>query len=140
MKAFQRILIPVDLSERGAHAVQVAARMADSASTLIVLHVIAEIEGVPAEELEDFYAGLRVRAEEVLGRHSAALAALGLQARIEIAVGRRGPEILRVAEEEACELIVLGSHRIDPSRPGGGLGTLSHQVALLADCDVLLVR
>jgi nucleotide-binding universal stress UspA family protein len=140
MKGFRRILIPIDLSERSSLAVEAAARIADPASTLTLLHVIAEIEGVPADELGEFYAGLRARAEEVLQRRADELGALGLQTRVEIIVGRRGPEILMMADEQDCDLIVLASHRIEPSRPGGGLGTLSHQVALLAPCDVLLVR
>jgi hypothetical protein len=53
---------------------------------------------------------------------------------------RRDAEILRVAEQEESDLIVLAPHSIDPARPGGGLGTQSHQIALLAPCEVLLVR
>jgi nucleotide-binding universal stress UspA family protein len=137
---FQRVLVPLDLSERHSRAVEMAARLADPASPIVLMHVIAEIEGVVPEELDEFYAGLRSRAQEVLQRHADALVAKGRQSRIEICVGRRGAEILRMAETEGCDLIVLSSHQIDPDRPGGGLGTLSHQVALLAPCDVLLVR
>ena len=137
---FRRILIPLDLSERHRRAVDVAAGLADPSGTLTLLHVIAEIEGVRPEELGEFYDGLRARAAEVLKRPADELAARGLESRVEIIVGRRGFEILRIAEEEDHDLIVLASHHIDPARPGGGLGTLSHQVALLAPCDVLLVR
>jgi nucleotide-binding universal stress UspA family protein len=136
----RRILIPLDLSERSSRALDAAARVADPACIITLLHVIAEIEGVPADELADFYAGLRAHAEPILQRRAEQLAALGLQSRIEITVGRRGAEILREAEEQGSDLIVLSTHRVDPGRPGGGLGTLSHQVALLAPCDVLLVR
>lgn len=134
------MLVPLDLSARHSRAVELAARLADPASLILLTHVIAEIEGVPPEELEEFYAGLRSRAVEVLQRHADQLSALGLQSRVEISVGRRGAEILRLADAEGCDLIVLSSHRIDPGRPGGGLGTLSHQIALLAPCDVMLVR
>ena len=137
---FRRILIPLDLSERHRHAVEAAARLADPSALLTLVHVIAEIEGVPPEELEDFYAALRARAEEVLQRRADELAARGLESRVEIIIGRRAGEILRIAEEEDQDLVVLASHRVDPGRPGGGLGTLSHQIALLAPCDVLLVR
>jgi nucleotide-binding universal stress UspA family protein len=137
---FRRILVPLDLSERRSHGVEAAARLADPSALVTLVHVIAEIEGVAPEELEDFYAGLRARAEDVLQRRADELAKSGLDSRIEIVIGRRGAEILRVAEEGGHDLIVLASHRVDPARPGGGLGTLSHQVALLAPCDVLLVR
>jgi nucleotide-binding universal stress UspA family protein len=140
METYLRILVPMDLSERPSRALDTAARLVEPAHPITLVHVIAEVEGVPVEELEDFYAGIRVRAEEVLQARAEALEARGISARIEIRVGRRGAEILRVAEQEDCDLIVLASHRIDPSRPGGGIGTLSHHIALLAPCDVLLVR
>jgi nucleotide-binding universal stress UspA family protein len=140
MQAYRRILVPLDLSERPSRALDVAARLIEPSHSITLLHVIAEVEGVPAEELEDLYAGIRTRADEVLQRRAELLEARGLHARIEIRLGRRGAEILRVAEQEDSDLIVLASHHVDPARPGGGLGTLSHQIALLAPCDVLLVR
>ena len=137
---FHRILIPLDLSERPSRAVEVAAQLADPACRITLLHVVAEIEGVPADELGEFYAGLGGRARQVLERHAKKLAEGGLASRVEIKVGRRGPEIVRLAEQDDTDLIVVGSHAIDPAQPGGGIGTLSHQIALLAPCDVLLVR
>jgi hypothetical protein len=38
------------------------------------------------------------------------------------------------------DLIVLTSHPLEPDRPGGGWGTISYQVAVFADCPVLLVK
>ena len=38
------------------------------------------------------------------------------------------------------DLIVLSSRRIDRDRPAGGIGTISHQVVLVCDCPVLLIR
>jgi len=140
MQTYRRILVPVDLSRHPSRALGVAARMAEPGHEILLLHVIAEIEGVPAEELEDFYSGLRSRADEVLQHHAEELEKRGLYPRVEIRVGRRGAEILQVSEQQGSDLIVLASHRVDPGRPGGGLGTLSHQIALLAACDVLLVR
>lgn len=140
MQKYRRILVPLDLSQHPSRALDAAAGLADPACPVVLVHVIAEVEGVSAEELEEFYAGLRTRADAVLRQRAAELQARGLASRIEICVGRRGAEILRLAEQEDSDLIVLASHRIDPTRTGGGLGTLSHQIALLAPCDVLLVR
>jgi nucleotide-binding universal stress UspA family protein len=140
VKTYQRVLVPLDLSLQPSRALEVAAGLVEPAHPIALVHVIAEVEGVDPEELEEFYAGLRARAEGAMSRRAAELEARGRSSRIEICIGRRGPEILRLAEQEGSELIVLGSHRVDPARPGGGLGTLSHQIALLAPCDVLLVR
>jgi nucleotide-binding universal stress UspA family protein len=57
-----------------------------------------------------------------------------------IAYGRRAAGILDAAAECGADLIVMRSHRVEPGRPGGGLGTLSHEVALLAAVPVLLVK
>ena len=64
----------------------------------------------------------------------------GFSVRREIVFGKRAPEIVRYATDESCDLVVVTSHRIDPERPTGSLGTISHQVALVAPCPVLLVR
>jgi nucleotide-binding universal stress UspA family protein len=47
---------------------------------------------------------------------------------------------VRYAADAGSDLIVLATHRVGAQRPEGALGTLSHQVALLAGCSVLLVR
>ena len=48
--------------------------------------------------------------------------------------------VSRFALEQGCDLIALASRPATPEQPVGGLGTISQQVALLAPCDVLLVR
>jgi nucleotide-binding universal stress UspA family protein len=58
----------------------------------------------------------------------------------EVSIGRPTAEILRAACNHKVELIILSSHKIDPERPTEGWGTISHQVSVLADCPVLLVK
>lgn len=138
---FQNILVPVDLSERNQVSVRAAAELADPATASVtLLHVIETIQDVPFDEIEDFYQTLRERAEESIGRWAAELTEKGLRIRREIVFGKRGWEILRYAEEQRCDLIVLTSHRVDQERPTANFGTISHQVALLAPCPVLLMR
>ncbi|HVS03314.1 MAG TPA: universal stress protein, partial [Thermoanaerobaculia bacterium] len=110
------------------------------AAKLTLLHVIASIEHVPYEELADFYATLEQRAGEALEGWRQELADQGLQVGWEIVLGRRTAEIVRWAGEHEVDLIVMESHRIDPQHPTEGLATLSHQVAVLAPCPVLLVK
>lgn len=137
---FRHVLVPVDLSERGERGVQRARELVGKGETsLTLLHVIETIEGVPESELEDFYARLREKAEETLGIWADRLGGDG-RVRHEIRLGRRSREIVAYAREQDVDLIVLTSHAIDPERPGEGLGTISHRVALLAPCSVLLLR
>ena len=138
---FSRILVPVDLSDRNGPAVEAAADLAGvDQGALLLLHVIEEIEGVDPSETEDFYQGLRARAETVLADLSERLASQHISTTTQIRTGKRGSEIVRCADEERSDLVVLRSHLLDPEHPARGIGTISHQVALAAPCAVLLVR
>lgn len=138
---FRNVLVPMDLSDRSLAAVRAAAELCVRGETsLTLLHVIETLQDVEDEEVEAFYARLRERAEKVLEARAADLSREGLEVRREIAFGRRGSEILRLAEELGSDLIVLCSHALEPRREGAGFGTISHQVALLARCAVLLLR
>lgn len=138
---FSRILVPVDLSDRNGPAVDTAAELASAAGgTVLLLHVIEEIENMAPSELEAFYQGLRSRAEAVLAGLQDHLRESGVTVETHIGMGRRGAEIVRFAEEQSCDLAVLRSHVIDRDHPARGIGTISHQVALAASCAVLLVR
>ncbi len=141
LSVFRRVLLPVDLSERSDLAVERASELAaQPGAAIILLHVVETIQDVPDQELEGFYGRLRDKAEKRLREWAHRLEAQGAEVRQEILFGRRGAQILRYAREQETDLIVLVSHALDPERAGGGFGTISHQVALLAPCSVLLVR
>ena len=46
----------------------------------------------------------------------------------------------RPRRENDVDLIILGSQKIDPARPGQGWGTTSYKVGILCRCPVLLVK
>jgi nucleotide-binding universal stress UspA family protein len=39
-----------------------------------------------------------------------------------------------------ADIVVLGSHVVEPEHPGAGLASISYQVAALAPCSVLLLK
>lgn len=138
---FSRILVPVDLSDRNSAALDAVAELARaSGGAVLLLHVIEEIEDGPHEEFENFYAGLRQRAETTLEGLRQELEKAGVAVEALIRMGKRGQQIVYCAEEERCDLIVLRSHVLAAKEPMRGIGTVSHQVALAAGCAVLLVR
>jgi len=138
---FRNILIPLGVSNEAQTAVGAVVNLAQpDPPRITLLHVIETIQDLASEEIEDFYRILRERAEATLERWSDHLGALGLEVRKEIVVGKRAPEIARLAEELGCDLIILRSHQIDPESPTEGIGTISHQVAILANCTVLLIK
>ena len=138
---FRNILIPVGLSGNAQMVVDTALAVAQpDLPRITLLHVIETIQDVESEEIEDFYRILRERAEVSLAGWAERLEKAGLEVHQEIVVGKRAVEIARLAEELGCDLIILRSHRIDPKSPMGGIGTISHQVAVLAGCSVMLMK
>ena len=57
-----------------------------------------------------------------------------------VSYGNRLREILGHAEESPTDLIVMSSRRLEPSERPTGFATLSHQVAILSQVPVLLVK
>lgn len=134
---FTHVLAPIDLSPQGARGLELIMTLPTKRVTL--LHVIQRVPGLPAAELRPFYARLRRRADEVVQRAADTLLAAGLRVSRSIVIGEPAAEIIRAAATRRVDLVVLGSHRLG-LRPGQGLGTTSHKVALACPCPVLLVK
>lgn len=141
MSLYRRILLVVDLGE---HSARIGARARDLAALfgaeLSVLHVV---EYVPVEPMgETLLPAVQIE-EELVQRATARLAQLAEElgigaARREVAAGNVKAEIVRAAQEQQADLIVLGSReRRGPSI----LVNLTEDTVLhAAPCDVLAVR
>jgi nucleotide-binding universal stress UspA family protein len=137
---FKHILVPVDLSDRHQHALEAAACLArESHGEVTLLHVIESIPGPWPQEC-DFYKRIAELAHNHLTSLSRSLEADQVLGRKEIVYGNRAHEIVCYALEAGIDLIVLSSRRIDPSDPNAGWGPVSHQVGILSQCPVLLVK
>jgi len=138
---FRHILVPTDLTERTVKALQLAGRLASPAGGRVTLvHVIEAIPGLSREEVKPFYERLERQARKTmetltLRSQEGAPAAAGV-----LVSGRRAEEIVKYAAENAVDLIVLASHRVNPSIADRDWGTISYKVGLLAQCPVLLVK
>ena len=138
---FQKILVPVDLSDTHQQALEIAAKLAgESDGHIILLHVVEVIPGLWVEEERDFYDRIETAARDHLTRLGRRLEEVHVPKREEIIFGNRADEIVRYAMEVGVDLIVLSSHRIDLKNPGAGWGTLSYKIGILSQCPVLLVK
>lgn len=139
---FKSLLVPVDSNAENQRVVEIAAQLAslDTGAMMVLLHVIETIEDTPESEVRDFYAELEQQARTSMEALVDGMTSKPATIERRIAYGRRAAEILDAAAECGADLIVMRSHRVEPGRPGGGLGTLSHEVALLAAVPVLLVK
>lgn len=136
---FERILVPVDLSDRVSSALDWTARLAGPGTTVTLLHVIETLEDVPFEEMEEFYRKLEARAIEALEGWVDELGRRGVEAERRVVFGHRLEEVLS-ASTDGPDVVLLRSHAVDPQSPGRGWGTLSYRIAFLAACPVLLIK
>jgi universal stress protein A len=141
MAAYRKILVLLDLSE-GSERVFAAGRdiAAHSNAAIVALHVVEYLPAEPLGEslmpITDIETSLTERARTLLSDLVSRLGTASTSARVEI--GNTKAEILRVAEEERADLIVLGS------RERHGLAILVNftedTVLHAAHCDLLAVR
>lgn len=137
---FKNIVVPVDLGPGHEPAVDLAVSLLKpEGGHMTLVHAVEAIKGLPQEQAPSFYSRLEAAAQEHLGQYLKRKGALHV-ATLRVLNGDRAIEILRLAEECAADLIVLRSHRIDPRDPSAGWAALSHKIAALAPCPVLLVK
>jgi universal stress protein A len=141
MARYRKVLVLLDLSEDSERVFAAGKDLAGySNAAIVALHVV---EYTPVEPMgESIAAALQIELEiskrslERLDQLIAKTAAPNARARVEI--GNTKAEILRVANEEHADLIVLGS------RERHGLAILVNftedTVLHAAHCDVLAVR
>lgn len=152
---FQNILVPVDFAPKN-HGALAVARGLVGEGQVTLLHVIERIDGdlresaaKPSErprepgnegddELDRFYERLEERARE---RMEAMVAELGdRRVATRIVYGRRAHTIVETAAELGCDLVVMSSHRVRSEQPAADWISISHKVAILAGCPILLVK
>ena len=139
---FKHILIPLDFTEKGDAAIEISCEIAGlRASRITLLHVVEAIDSAPNDEVREFYQSLEERGHRKLARLQADLAHRQIAAEIAVTLGKRAEEIVRFARDADVDLVVMSSRPIDPEtgtpRPWP---TVSHKVAVLAPCPILLVR
>jgi nucleotide-binding universal stress UspA family protein len=133
------ILHPTDFSKASDTALGVARDLArDLGARLIVLHVVpplVDLEGTPATEIDlrDYQRSLDVLRRRLEGPD------LKEPVETRLARGSGAEEILRVADESGCGLIVLGTH----GHTGLArivMGNVAESVLSRAECPVLVVK
>jgi nucleotide-binding universal stress UspA family protein len=138
---FKHILVPIDLSDRNARTLAVAAALAEPVRARVtLLHIVYRVRHLAAGELAGFYRRLEAISRRRLERAARPLVARGLRVRTEVVVGEPAIAIVAAAARRRASLVVMGSHRVVPGRPGRGGGTTSYKVGILCRCPVLLVK
>jgi nucleotide-binding universal stress UspA family protein len=127
----QTILHPTDFSERSGYAFRLACSLArDRGARLIVLHVMP----VPLVQEKRFY-------QEEMSAELNRLRAPDSQIQVEHRLEQGDPatQILRIAQETGCDLVVMGTH----GRTGLDrllMGSVAEEVVRRAACPVVTVK
>jgi nucleotide-binding universal stress UspA family protein len=138
---FAHILVPLDLGPRNERAVVTARTLAvNNRARVTLLHVVEQIESVPVAELRRFYTRLEKAAQRRLAQAARRFTEKKVPVEAAVTTGNPAHEIVRWAAANDVDLIILGSHKVDPARPGQGWGTTSYKVGILCRCPVLLVK
>jgi nucleotide-binding universal stress UspA family protein len=138
---FSRILVPTDLTDRAARALKLALALAqDRPASVTLVHVVQQVPGLPPGEMRAFYDRLVKRSRRGLASAAKLFAARGITVRSQILIGEPAREIVRAAAAARADVIVMGSHKVNPKRRGMGWGTTSYKVGILCRCPILLVK
>jgi nucleotide-binding universal stress UspA family protein len=135
----KRIVVGTDGSQHSQRAIRWAADLAaQTGAEIVAVHAVGLLVDTP-EGLVPNDDTLQDRARHLLeAEWTNDLRAAGVPVRCRLEEGGAVTALLRVAEDEAADLVVVGS------RGAGGfselhLGSTSHQVALYADRPVTIV-
>jgi nucleotide-binding universal stress UspA family protein len=138
---FRRILVPIDFTPRSLRAARAAAKLAATTrAETTLLHVIERIDDEGSAAMEAFYRKLERAARERMKAFVAPFAGERRAVRAEVVYGKPVPEILRFAQANRTDLIVMSSHRLPLRHGGENWGTVSYKVGILSRCPVLLVK
>jgi len=138
---FRHILVPTDLTERTEKALELARQLASRAGGHVTLiHVTETIPGLSPKDVKPFYERIERRARKGMEALTRRAGEDGPAPARVIVRGRRAEEIVNYAAANDVDLIVLASHRVNPSLVDRDWGTISYKVGILAQCPVLLVK
>ncbi len=146
MLPFKRILCPTDFSEPACSAIKAAGEMAETFSAeLILLHVVGAIPaldtptGMVGFDVAAYQKELTDSAERSLQERLEEHVPEGVNARALVVHGEAAHEIIRVANEENADLIVLSTHGESGWRRRI-FGSVTEKVIRHAECPVLTIH
>lgn len=141
----KRILIPTDFSETANLALQHAAHLASlTDAEIILLHVVSTFAfrvNLPEADVDESQnARLSGAIQEKLQSIAKALSAKhGIQVHTRVAYGRIREEVVKVAEDQDADIVILGTHGVSGIREFF-MGSNAFRIVSEAGCPVLSVQ
>ena len=145
MKEFKKILVATDLSPNSNPAIAKAVDLAQTSGAELMIASAyeppneAQAEAVAPGIYEEWDAKIRSRVESSLGKIVEDAKAKGVDAKPVVIPGEADEAIVRTAQKNGVDLIVMGTHgRKGPSR--FFVGSVAARVMANATCPVMTVR
>ncbi|MEQ2528415.1 universal stress protein [Bacillaceae bacterium CLA-AA-H227] len=138
---YKKIMLAMDGSEHSLRAANEAIKMAalDSESKIEMVYVAdfakAKSEVLHAQGREDLEHARRIRLQPV----EDLMKSNKITYNVQILHGEPGPELVKYANKEKFDLVVIGSRGLNALQEMV-LGSVSHKVVKRANCPVLVVK
>jgi len=145
MLTFKYILCPTDFSKPSSEGLKYAIELAAQfRAELILLHVVPVVPPLPPDpnfvfEVPEYERALHEDAERKLRELAEEWVPKEVRVRTLIGHGDAGGEIVRIAEDERADLIVIATHGLTGWRRLV-FGSVAERVVRTADCPVLTIR
>jgi nucleotide-binding universal stress UspA family protein len=145
---FQRILVPLDGSERAERAIPVAADLARASQGTVILGRAVQVQpamsiapyfDIPADLQQEGLKAAEAGATEYLTRVANSAELKGVSAATVVRTGAAAWEMLAAAQEQAADLIVMCSHGHTGFKRWV-LGSVAQHIARHAQTPVLILR
>jgi nucleotide-binding universal stress UspA family protein len=139
-----KVLVPVDGSDHAEHAVRFAARLAQDPARLRI--VLLNVQPAPSDvdtlhmAQKAIFEHLRARGDDALGPARKILDDARIAHEVNVVIaGDPSLEIARVAREQGCDQIVMGTRGLG-ALAGLALGSVATKVVHLVEVPITLVR
>jgi nucleotide-binding universal stress UspA family protein len=136
---FKHILVPLDFSDKNDAALETVHGMVSLNSSVVSLLHVVETIGSPEDlEIQKFTQQLQEHSEKELLKRAQRFRDLDITVTCESRSGNRVQETLAFAADNEVDLIVLNSHQMIDNKSSSA--SISYQIAILANCPVLLLK
>jgi len=139
------VFCPTDFSDPSSEALKIAGELASKVGArLLLVHVVPVLPALPSDpnyvlKVPEYERLLHQDADEKLAHLAREMAKAGIQTRTMVGHGDAANEIVRIAELEKADLIVIATHGTTGWRRFV-FGSVAEKVVRLAKCPVLTIR
>ena len=137
---YKKILLAADGSDHSLHAAEKAVELAKCADGKIEVVYVVDGATSKADVLHNWNSvGITEKRKEKMAAIEKEAQTHGVDYEVKILRGEPGPTIVKYANENKFDMVVIGSRGLNTLQEMV-LGSVSHKVAKRAECPVMIVK